>query len=336
MIECSGVCYFNTAEAVTGRLCAVGSARHSGTNVAQILIWDGKGDLGEALSSSAVGVVFPNDLSEHDRQRAARLAHFCRLPALGIDLPREIGANSIAILDSAGSKLYVNPDLETINSYFGVRARESAHRPRYLLETKHAVSISDTQFRGLVTGRQTGADEQGYYEHLCDLADTNTGAELVALADAADADAFVRDVRAIYRAGVWGRVSLLCTSVHTPTRAKECVLRLHDTFRALENEEREFNGFIRKGLLVDTPMLLFCEPMHSVVDFFCIDFEHVRHLASGSPDTAVGESETARYVEEFASLAQGSRIFLRGTRNVSKERLVSLLERVSVSGIYTK
>ncbi len=336
MIECSGVCYFNTAEAVTGRLCHTDTARAAHSDIAQILLWNGKDELSDALLSSAVGVVFPNDISENAIKSASRLARFCRLPALGVDLPSGLSRDCIAILDSARSRLYVNPDLETINSYFGAHARECKPSTRALLETDRAVSISGTQYRGLVTQRQGDADEQKYYEHLCELADTNTGAELIAVANAADVDSFISDVRAIYRAGVWGRVSLLCTSVHTPKQADERVMMLHTVFRMLEGEGREFNGFIPKGLLVDAPLLLLSTPRHTVLDFFCVDFEKIRRLLTCSDDTGVGEAETVRYVEEFAKKAHGAALSLRGTESISKQTLSSLIENISPSSIYSK
>ncbi len=334
MIECSGVCYFNTAEAVTGKLCS--SAKTGSSDTARILLWNGKDELSEALLSSAVGVVFPNDISENAKNTASRLAHFCRLPALGVTFPAELSSDSIAILDSSHAKLFVNPDLETINNYFGAHTRDKKPSIRYMLETSTAASVADTPYSGLVARAHHSLNEQKYYEYLCELADTNTGAELVACADASDTERFVADTRAIYRAGVWGRASLLCTSVFTPEHADELVMLLHKVFCMLEDENREFNGFIPKGILVDTPLLLLSKPKHSVIDFFCLDFEKLRYALCASNDTRIGEADTSRYIEEFAKKAHGARLSLRGTENVSKQTLSALFDNVSPRSIYTK
>ncbi|MBE6577496.1 MAG: hypothetical protein E7653_05100 [Ruminococcaceae bacterium] len=332
MIECSGVCYFKGAEAVTGRLCQ--SGKPVSRDTAQILLWNGKDELSEAMLSSAVGVVFPNDLGESAIEKASRLAEFCRLPALGVNFSPALANDSIAILDSAHSKLYVNPDLETINCYFGAHTRQAKRNTNTLLETSGTVRVADTTHCGLVAGRTHELDEQKYYEYLCELADTNTGAELVACANACDSDRFISDTRAIYRAGVWGKFSLLCTCVCTPEHADELVMLLHKVFCMLEDEGREFNGFIPKGILVDTPLLLLSKPKHSVIDFFCLDFERLRKGLSASQDPRVGETDTARYIEEFAKKARGARISLRGTDNARPNVLSELLETVAPHRIY--
>jgi hypothetical protein len=334
MIECSGVCYYNTAEAVTGRLCETAKARLSSSDSAQILFWDGKDELSDTLLSSAVGVVFPSDLPSSAIDKASRLARTCHLPALGVSLSAGIPKNGIAILDASLSKLFVDPDLDTINAYFGAHKRERK-RWRRMLETTDIVSLSGTPYCGVVARLRRDSNEQKHYELLCEIADANTGAELVACADSADPDSFSDEVRAIYRAGVWGRFSLLITA-RTPDELDNRVYLMHKAFSMLQAERREFNGFIPKGLLVDTPLVLLSSPRTDALDFFCFDFEKLRRLLASSLTPSVGENDTIRYIVDFVKRVPNARISLRGLEYASEQALAELMDIERVYWVYEK
>ena len=290
-----------------------------------------------------MGIVFTKSVSDEQARVAARLAELHRLPALLLDSEdKRIGEthNEIAILDTEKQKLYVNPDLETIGGYFGTESRQSPHTIELFLETKN----SDFPRKlpegcdGLVIGEAlgNGASEQECYEYFCDVADTHTGAEIVAKADLAlGSDTFLARVRAIYRASVWGRFFLLCTSVSTPEREHECISALHRAFCMLDDERREFNGFIPKGILIDTPMMLFSRHKPRLIDFFVLDIERIRHLMTASTDKALGARQTASYALNFANTLAGIPISLQGVDRAAPDIIRSLLQSKAISCIYT-
>ncbi|MBQ9112036.1 MAG: hypothetical protein IJY08_00470 [Clostridia bacterium] len=342
MIECSGKTFFSSADAVTGRLWRIGKGDGVSSDMAKILLWDGSAELSDALLRTAVGVVFPMGISDDELKRASRLAEFRRLPAIrincGLDGILGDACEKIAILDSERKKLYINPDLETINSFFGVKARKPPKNISVLSEYSDA-PLPDG-FDGLIVGKAlpTLAGEDEAYEYFCDIADKNMGLSIVATADLGSddehGDSFISRVRAIYRAGVWGRFSLLCTSVNTPDRADTCISLMHKAFCGLDSEGREFNGFIPKGIAISTPLMLLSRPKHRIIDFFCMDFARLRRLMTDSRDIQTGDVATAEYISAFAREAATSKITLRSGGALTPEALRRLTADDTVSQIY--
>ena len=342
MIEWSGKSYFTVPDAVTGRMCQADKVTHEPSDSARILIWNGECDLMDAALSTAVGVVFPNGLSDSKLKSALRVAEFCRLPALRVNCTHERlsqdSQKKIAILDTAGGKLFVNPDLETINSYLGRKKAKKARNVCFLSEySVNAPSkYCDTQLDGTVIRiecSQRECEEQ-LYEMLCDVADTHTGMQIVGVASFNGREAFSTAVRAVYRAGVWGRFSLLCDGIYTPEQANECLSVIHREFCRLDAEGREFNGFIPKGICIATPLLLLSSIKSRMIDFFCADFQALRRLLSGSADKTVGEKQTAQYITAFLKASGEKRLALKGVGGISSESLHILADTDCLCEIY--
>jgi hypothetical protein len=338
MLECSGTSFFTVPDAVTGRLCLADKMRGGTDEGAKILLWNGTSELSDSLLSAAVGIVFTENVVGDALTHAQRLAEFRRLPSLylknGISAPLR---NSIAILDSSSHRLFVDPDLETINTYFGARSRKKPTALSMILETNAPLSARERTHNGIsISGAlPNDASEDICYEYLCDVADVSMGTEIIATADMRDTEAFVRRVRAIYRAGVWGRFSLLCTSVSTPEMTNACISLLHEVFCMLDREAREFNGFIPKGILIDTPLMLLSAPKDKMLDFFVLDYERLRYLLTSCAAACVGESETARYLIDFADKTHNAKVFIRGLSSATNKTLDTLLNTDLFHGIYS-
>ncbi len=159
-------------------------------------------------------------------------------------------------------------------------------------------------------GRIAGDDldalcsEEEAYEYFCDVGDKFIGIPITAIArfeaDSNERAALFRTrVRAIYRASVWGQFSLLCAGISTPHELKECCGILNEAFCELAGEGREFNGFIEKGIVIDTPMMLYNLPRHSGFDFSCFDIEKLRQLCTGAEHGDRGWRELADHIEQI-------------------------------------
>ena len=339
MVEFAGKSFFPCSEAVTGRLFVAGKAERR-YDMAKILLWDGCSELCEADLQNAVGAVILPNSCEKRRSQTARLAEFLRLPSLLLDkeaacLPSILHGN-IAILDSKKERLYVDPDLETINGFFGVSARKYKMDICILEECK---KIKPCLHDGIVIGKQlpSDADEDKSYDFFCDAADENTGKIIVATVNFSKdhPERMLSSIRAVYRAGVWGRFSLLCTSVTSPESADQCISLMHTAFRQLDGEGREFNGFIPKGIEISTPLMLLCPPKHRMIDFFCVDYDHLRELFTDSKDTTVGDAFTAERIIAFSRATQGVPLSVRIGGNISQNTLQTLARYGSVKQIFT-
>ena len=128
-------------------------------------------------------------------------------------------------------------------------------------------------FDGLIAGCRLddSLSEEKAYEYFCSFADKHIGTPITAIASLGGRSAeskllFRSRIRAIYRASVWGQFSLLCSGAISSSDVSEVVESLKDVFCELESEGREFNGFIKKGILIDTPLLLYRFPLHAKFD----------------------------------------------------------------------
>ncbi|MBR4014452.1 MAG: hypothetical protein IKJ00_09210 [Clostridia bacterium] len=335
MVEYSGKTIQSTSEAVTGKLCRVDSAASDHGNCAKIILWDGKSALGDALLYAAVGVVVASEANASTQRYVKKIAEFYRIPAIKINRDMQElearGNNRIVILDPQSQKLFIEPDLETINNYFGARPRKAPCSPTLLLRCHARLPDASGEFGGIVVSAARGGryDEENIYEHLCDIADRNTGTKIIATLSLGSNDSeFISAVRAVYRASVWGRFPLLCSGVGSPDEARRCVSLIHTAFRELDAEEREFNGFIPKGLVIETPLMLLSKPCHRIIDFFCFDYPKLTYRFTGSKGDGACE-EIAKYMSVFAKNAGITKIALSTDRELP-EKFTAYLHKENV------
>ncbi len=130
---------------------------------------------------------------------------------------------------------------------------------------------------------ENGEDgEQRLYEALRTLAEEAPEREIAALVRSENAGRTESEIKAIFRAAVYGEISLLFGDIFTKEdaeEAKECAQR---AFRSLLEEKHEFNGFLPKGILIDTPLALLSEIPRQGFDFFCIDRQKITSLLLGT------------------------------------------------------
>ncbi|MBQ2999763.1 MAG: hypothetical protein IJD64_04810 [Clostridia bacterium] len=124
--------------------------------------------------------------------------------------------------------------------------------------------------------------EQRLYETLRAIAEESPEREISALVSCDQKEKTETQIKAVFRAAVYGEISLLFGDVFTnedAEEAKECAQR---SFRSLLEEGREFNGFIPKGILIDTPFALLSKISEQGFDFFCLDEKRLIRLFVGA------------------------------------------------------
>lgn len=161
---------------------------------------------------------------------------------------------------------------------------------------------------GYIVGEELDllCSEDKSYEYFCNVADTFIGSPITAVARFASnypdySSLFRSRIRAVYRSSVWGQFSLLCEGISTPDELSECSSILKEAFCELEGEGREFNGFIEKGICIDTPMALYNIPDHLRFDFLCFDFKRLLYLCTGIKDSDIGAKELASHIISICS-----------------------------------
>lgn len=331
MVEYSGSTVFGNGEIVTGRICYANDVGTETVGCASIVLWNGVERISEGVMRSAVGLVAPSEYA----WRACAIALPYSVPVMCVNASPDGTFDlrgSVAILDTVKQRLYVDPDVDRISALLEKdKAREHTRIPR-LAVIGESGDIGG--FDGAVT-ECGGKDADGEYKRLCELADTNTGVRIVAEVrfDGGTAD-FCRHVTNVFRAGVWGRFSLLCKDVYTPTRRRECALAIHSVFRELDVSGREFNGFIPKGIVIDTPALLLDSDGARELDLYCIDVDSLINRFCGLTGDGEYNERIYRYVEDFCLRAERARIALRLRRGAHTELCERLCEHAGGLEIY--
>lgn len=320
MIEYSGKTIRFCNQAVTGKLCCAGNIAAK-INCAAIVIWNGSCEIDEDIMYTAVALLIPSFIEQEKLNYAKKIADFYRIPVMKINTdvfkPLIDTAEKIAILDPQAQKLFINPNLETINRYFSKGAVNKSPAPTVLISCPQSAYRTPKECDGIVISLTPSHNESHLYDELCSIADANTGKRMVVDIALEDDDKFITSVRALYRASVWGRFSLLCSNISTPQKEKSCISLMHSAFRGLDSEEREFNGFIPKGIKIDTPLMLLSKPCHRLADFFCLDCPTlIRRFANSNTDDSW--EYIAPYIISFAKNTGSAKITLRIDRPLPK------------------
>ena len=279
MIERSGKVIFGNGARVTGRLWRADSVDTDTSDMAKILVWDGISSLRTTLDSTTVGIVALTDTQSIPK------CLFDGLPILCLsdcDKNTEIlPTGKIAILDCQRGRLCINPDIDVIRSYFEEVSLGANNKTPWICTDSETSVAGCDGIRIKVFG-----SEDEVYELLCDVADKNTGARIIAQTEFGDG--IIDVIKGIYRAAVWGRISMLCRA-RTSAEADGFFSATHSAFCALENSGREFNGFIPRGILITTPIMILSEP-NRFADFFVADCNALikGFCQTDTPDNMVG------------------------------------------------
>lgn len=203
------------------------------------------------------------------------------------------------------------------------------------------LSQDDLSPIGHLTGEELDpiCSEDLAYEFFCDIADSFLGSPITAVArfdpTHSERSAIFRSrIRAIYRASVWGQFSLLCTGISTPNDLDVCADIIKEAFCELESEGREFNGFIEKGICIDSPMMLYNFPQRSRFDFICFDFEKLRYLGTGIKSSIIGTTELANEISKVCRSNEKSAIAIISNDKGEAEKSVKILDELKIDKIY--
>ena len=303
----NGKCSKKETRPIVGRLIFEENIDSFSGNEGFFAVIRKKGEPTIPSDTRIVGVIWLTD----DTAKRSRLPYpimtLCELPA---DC-----AGKIALLDTSAETLFVSPDIFTVNRYTALPTSKNHPRrglPLTLpngrrIKIMEAVSsISEISDRGsgylldmpASTFRSACSEEQ-LYEAYRDVAELAVGRSVTVIADT---DKYASDrLRAIMRGAVFGNISLAFRGILTEAELRRALERFCKSFCELETEGREFNGYIKRGLIIDTPYLLQIAPQLCGVDFFIYDTDRLVRLLSGERKKAPAEI-TDRLLDDIRSV----------------------------------
>ena len=212
---------------------------------------------------------------------------------------------------------------------------------------KNSIPASCRELYGETVGYTVGEDvgilcsEDEAYERLCEVADASVGMPITAVLrfDGAPGEreqTFRSRVRAVYRASVWGQFSLLCTGAAIPEHVHSISEAVRDAFCELESEGREFNGFIKKGIEIDAPLLLYKFPTYLKFDFFCFDIDRLAHLCACCDETDAVKRVLAEDIFALCDASLGAELAVKCKSCSDGRDAAGLFPKKAVKRIYVK
>lgn len=197
----------------------------------------------------------------------------------------------IALLDTKRNILIVNPALETLNAYpqsasedsistslYGeLRLIKEQKRNRFLLDAPYPIELFDSL---------TEASEK-------------LGAPPITLIlsvprSKSEEELFCENTEALFRSAVYGDLSVMLKDYVTDTELSYAFSLMHKVFCRLQEEGREFNGYIKKGLLINSPSYLMRSIRLQRPDFLCFELDALLCRIFGCPSEHLIHSSDVR------------------------------------------
>lgn len=341
MMSFCGKCHPSHLSPVIGKLVFGSgkvSAFHGG---AYLPVISGDADTASLDSSSVVGIVRINSekITEHGDVSTP-------YPSITLaELPESCNGK-IALLDPATSTLFVSPDIVTVNRYNKRLFRSIYDNESYplILPGGKKIRLFLRAESGTLCDRgdgtiidasdllcSEGEPEHVLYERFRDVAEEMTALPITVSVDGRSC--FPQQLRAIFRSAVYGNFSLLFKGLLDEQRLRQLLQSCHKIFCELEGERREFNGYIPKGICVDTPFLLTEKIGFDGIDLCCFDIETLSSLMTDGiqTDSCIVFKKIISYIDGFCETEAGvRRSAILGEEHMGAEILSSLIRR----GIY--
>ena len=182
----------------------------------------------------------------------------------------------VALLDPARSILIVDPSLETLNRYPHLSLEEeAAAEPRLIKEiVKDRFLLDDLPSAEL-------------FEFLRDTSERLGAPPIAVMLDVPrsrrEEDLFCENAEALFRAAVYGDLSVMLRGHVSDTEIAYSFSLMHKVFCQLQQEERDFNGYIKKGILISSPMDIMRRSRSFRPDFLCFDIDCLLSRIFGAP-----------------------------------------------------
>lgn len=215
-------------------------------------------------------------------------------------IPQELEGR-VALLDIERDIIVISPDVDTLNFYADASGQPPTLPAVAAVESRpDGLAYSSDGRSALLAGRawETAVSDGGgraligLVEGLCGVPLT-VGLRAPRAGSEGESLRFYRQTEAIYSASVYGSVAVRIEDYRDGADVERALRIMHRVFCDMEQDGREFNGYLPRGLLIDTPIWLWDEPP-CAVDLLCFDFDRLTvALLGAEPDGIAPDSEPA-------------------------------------------
>ena len=331
-----GVSPRSCASFVAGRLLIWGKSERPETYEGSILcILDGKGP--PIIDSSPAALVISSSaLSSALLSFVAGSA----IPFIILHHPPQslyFQGGKVALLDTESSVLIVDPSIETLNRY-----------PRLCTcDVQSDVTLCDLQLHKEQTKSKFLLEAPfplELFEALTEVSE-RFGAPPITLSvsvprSTREEETFCEVIDALFRAAVYGDLSVMLKDFTSDAELSHALSLMHSVFCRLQQEGREFNGYLKKGALISSPAQLMRRTRLWRPDFLCFELDTLLCRAFGCSLEQLHSSADLRdelreiwqhYLEAFAPECSFS---LRCQNGYSSELLRDFVSFARIRDVY--
>lgn len=246
-------------------------------------------------------------------------------------------AGRVAMLDTERDVIVINPGLDAIGHYSRKSQRDELAAPCNLPPHRPEI-LMDADGKGIMADINALVRRKELYPALMEIAESFCGVPVAAAVTVPGRgetrEGFCDMIESIYRAAVYGSFSILLKGYGGEADIKMALGDMHRVFCRLEEEGREFNGYLRKGIFIDSPVWLFRVSPFLKADTVCFDLDSITAHLLGC-----GRGELAgRELEEEAMFRIWEQYFSRFAteccrriccREIKNERFLERLTALS-------
>ena len=190
----------------------------------------------------------------------------------------------VAMLDTQRDIVVIDPELETIGAYSrrGLPAELPVRRPT---QTRRDGLLFEEGGRGVFADVLRLSEEGDVYSRLMEIVESFCGVHVAVSISVPENDrereTFKNSVEGIYRAAVYGSFSMYLRGYDSERRLRSAFADMHRVFCRLEEEGREFNGYLRRGIVIESPVWLLRPSPFIRADAVCYDIDRLTACLTG-------------------------------------------------------
>ncbi len=209
-------------------------------------------------------------------------------------------AGKVALLDTERDLLIIDPCIDTLNDY--AQQKKTLGRAAELLAAERGMIVGKKRGGALITPEGDG----DIYDFLVSAAERFCPRPITVslkVPAASSEEIFCDRAEALMRAAVYGNFSLCLEGYRGADDISSALSLLGRVFCSLSKEGREFNGYLRRGILIDAPLWLSSPSPLAKSDFICYDLDRLtsRLLGCKIEDARVVDASSSALIKVWSS-----------------------------------
>ncbi len=303
-----------------------------------------------ACASSYMALSHPSAVVLSSRAVSARLLSFLicsKIPYIILNDSLSFSQSNacrVALLDTKRNLLIVNPQLQTLNMY-SEKNTDNSLLPDVIVPNRKAVYSGTRESNALMYCVSCESAQPELFDALCALAeegyshnrDRHIAVNLPIPHGDKQSELFCEYAEALFCAAVYGSFSLVLSDFYAETQISHALSLLHSVFCRLQEQGREFNGYLKKGLMLESPLWLTASLPMQNPDMLFLDFDRLLPRLLGCELSELNSLQGTQLVpwQMLNIFSHRAPLYAKSSLPISCPLLQALSENTSVKDVFS-